>query len=130
VTLSNHDPADRDFFLRLRNGVERQISEYVYEVPSGAIGTPLPADQIRSDLEVMRLCLVEPRWEEVNICNTAAEIWTGVGNRRICVTLAEDNGYVLIFDPVEEGYHLAWRSDAGLGTWGVSGDAVGCFIAR
>jgi hypothetical protein len=53
-----------------------------------------------------------------------------VGVSRICVTMAEDDGYVLVFDPVDEEYHLAWRSERGLGTWGVRGDAVGCFLAR
>jgi hypothetical protein len=133
VSLNKHpdpDPADKDFFQRLRHEVERQISEYVNEGHPGAIGTPLSADQIRSDLEVMRICLVKPQWEEAHICTTAEEIRTGIGKRRMCVTLAEDNGYVLIFDPVEREYHLAWRSELGLGTWGVMGDAVGCFIAR
>jgi len=48
----------------------------------------------------------------------------------MCVTMAEDEGYVLVFDPVDEQYHLAWRSENGLGTWGICGDGVGCFIAR
>jgi len=78
----------------------------------------------------MRLCLVEPHWEEINICNTHEEIQTGAGAKRMCVTMAEDRGYVLAFDPVDEQYHLAWRSENGLGTWGVCGDGVGCFIAR
>jgi hypothetical protein len=124
------DAADKAFFQRLRREMERQISGYVYQVPAGAIGTPLPSDEIRALLDAMRLCLVEPRWEEVHICNTPEEIRTGVGVRRICVTMAEDESYVLVFDPVDEEYHLAWRSKSGLGTWGVRGDAVGCFLAR
>lgn len=124
------DAVDKDFFQRLRREIERQISAYVYEVPAGAIGTPLPAEEIRSHLDAMRLCLVEPRWEEVHIRNKPEEIKTGVGIRRMCVTMAEDEGYVLVFDPVDEEHHLAWRSEQGLGTWGVRGDAVGCFIAR
>jgi len=133
MTLRKHsdpDPADRDFFQRLRHEIDQQISGYVYEVPPGAVGTPLPADQIRSDLEAMRLCLVEPRWEEVEIRNTADEIRNDVGHTQKCVTLAEDGSYVLIFDPIGEEFHLAWRHESGLGTWGVRGDAVGCFIAR
>src|SRR4051812_35792270 len=95
------DAADRDFLQRLRRDVERQIAEYVYEVPAGAVGTPLPAEEIRADLEVMRLCLVEPRWEEVNVCS-AKEAVIGVGGMRRCVTVAEDQGYVLVFDPAED----------------------------
>ena len=124
------DAADKDFFQQLRRELDNQISGYVYEVPAGAIGSPLPADEIRAYLNSMRLCLVEPHWEEVNICNTSEESWTGVGVKRVCVTMAEDQGYVLVFDPVDEQYHLAWRSEYGLGTWGIRGDGVGGFIAR
>jgi hypothetical protein len=124
------DAVDKDFFQQLRREVERQISGYVYGVPAGAVGTPFPAGEIRTLLDAMRLYLVAPRWEEVHIRNTPEEIRTGVGVRRMCVTMAEDDGYVLVFDPVDEEYHLAWRSEHGLGTWGVKGDAVGCFLAR
>ena len=117
---SEPDAADKDFFQRLRREVERQISGYVYQVHAGAIGTPLPGDYIRALLDAMPLYLVEPCWEEVHICNTPEEIRTGVGVRRMCVTMAEDGSYVLVFDPVDEEYHLAWRSKHGLGTWGVS----------
>jgi len=127
---SNPDAADEDFFQRLRREVQRQISRYVYQVPVGAIGSPLPADEIRDSLNKMRLCLTEPRWEELHIRNTADEIRTGEGLSRMCVTMAEDESYALVFDPVEEEYHLAWRSEHGLGTWGVRGDSVGCFLAR
>jgi hypothetical protein len=123
------DVIDGDFFLKLRLELDHQISNYVYEHPVGALGSPLPADVIRAYLNSMRLCLVEPHWEEVNVC-TSQEALAGIGVRRICVTMAEDQGYVLVFDPVEDQYHLAWRSEHGLGTWGISGDGVGCFIAR
>src|SRR5215472_13840304 len=122
------DAVDRDFFQRLRSEVERQISTYVYSVPPGALGTPLTADEIRADLNKMRLCLIEPHWEKVHIC-TPREARTGEGVIRKCVTLAEDNGYALVYDPVDEEYHLAWRAEHGLGTWGIRGDAVGCFLA-
>jgi hypothetical protein len=89
------------------------------------VRSPLSADQIRGYLNSMRLCLVEPRWEEVNVCNTSEQSWTGVGVKRTCVTMAEDGGYVLVFDPVDEQYHLAWRGEGGLGTWGIRGDGVG-----
>ncbi len=124
------DAADKDFFRRLRSELENEIAGYVYEVPASAVGNPRQADAVRALLNSMRLCLVEPRWEEVNVCNTREESWTGVGVKRMCVTMAEDESYALVFDPADEQYHLAWRSEQGLGTWGVSGDGVGCFIAR
>jgi len=46
------DSVDKDFFQRLRRETERQISEYVYQVPAGAIGTPLPSDEIRDSLSL------------------------------------------------------------------------------
>jgi hypothetical protein len=122
------DVVDKDFFQRLRRELEREISGYVYEHPAGAIGIPLQADQIRAYLDAMRPCLVEPHWEQVNICNSLEG--SSVSVRRMCVTMAEDGGYVLVFDPVDEEYHLAWRSERGLGTWGIRGDGVDCFIAR
>lgn len=124
------DAEEKDFLQRLRRDVERQISTYVYQVPAGALGTPLKPDEIRSYLDKMRVCLVEPHWETVNICNNPDEIRTGDGVSRMCVTMAEDENYVLIFDLVEQEYNLAWRSERGLGTWGIRGDAVGCFLAR
>lgn len=124
------DAEDKDFFQQLRLELDHQIAGYGYEVPDGTLGSPLPADQIRTYLNSMRLCLVEPHWEEVNVCNTSEESSTGAGVKRMCVTMAEDDGYVLVFDPVDEQYHLAWRGVYGLGTWGIRGDGVGCFIAR
>ncbi len=124
------DTTDKDFFQRLRRELEQEISNYVYEAPAGALGTPLPADEIARLLEEMRPCLIEPHWEEVHIRNTPEEIKTGIGVKRRCVAMAEDEGYVLVFDSVDEVYHLAWRSEFGLGTWGIRGDGVGCFIAR
>jgi hypothetical protein len=121
---------DKELFQRLRRELEDQISGYIYEVPSGALGTPLSADQIRNYLESMRLCFVEPHWEEVNICNSAEEVRTGAGVKRMCITMAEESGYVLVFDTCNEQYHLAWRGERGLGTWGIRGDGVECFIAR
>jgi hypothetical protein len=94
------------------------------------LGFHFPLTKFATPSIKMRLCLTEPRWEEVYICNTAEEIRTGEGVSRMCGTMAEDEGYVLVFDPVEEAYHLAWRSEHGVGTWGVRGDAVGCFLAR
>ena len=124
------DPADKDFFKRLRRELEHEISSYVYEQWAGAIGSPLSAEYICNQLNSMHVCLVDPYWEHVNICNTPNDSIAGVGVRRRCVTMAEDKEYVLVFDPVDEEYHLAWRLDRGLCTWGIRGDGVDCFIAR
>lgn len=123
------NPADSDFLERLRRELDRQIADYVYEAPVGALGNPLPAGTISNYLASMRRCLVEPHWEEANICTSEGSA-TGTGVRRMCVTMAEENGYALIFDPLGKEYHLAWRSADGLGTWGIRGTGVDCFIAR
>lgn len=122
--------ADQEEFLqRLRRDLDRQIADYVYEAPESAIGTPLPAEVVAKYLDSMRKCLVAPHWEKVNIC-TPEESVRGVGVKRMCATMAEENSYVLIFDPLCKQYHLVWRGPDGLGTWGVRGDGVECFIAR
>jgi hypothetical protein len=119
------DAADKDFFEQLRRQLNQEISSYVYESHPEAIGIPLSSDQIRGDLDLMRVCLVEPHWEEANLCIT-----NGVVVKRMCVTMAEEEGYVLVFDPIGEEYHLAWRGENGLGSFGIRGDGVGCFLAR
>ena len=97
---------DTDFLQRLRLELDRQIADYVYEIPESAIGNPLPADVIEKYLDSMRRCLVAPHWEEVNIC-TAEESVLGAGMKRRCVTMAEEDSYALVFDPLCGEYHLA-----------------------
>jgi hypothetical protein len=123
------DAADKDFLQLLRRKLDREIANYVYASPAEAIGSPLSSDYIRDCLESMRSCLVEPYWEEVNICDHRQAL-TGSGVKRRCVTMAEDQSYVLVFYPGEEEYHLAYRGSNGLGTWGITGGGVDCFIAR
>jgi hypothetical protein len=124
------DIIDQDFFSRLRRAVEREIAEYIYTIPVGAVGTPMSTKEIADDLALMRLCLVEPRWEDVEIRDTPEEVKMDVGPKRKCVTIAEDHGYVLMFDQIENSYVLAYRQDKGLVTFGIRGDAVECFLAR
>jgi hypothetical protein len=129
---TNRDATENDLFARLRREVELEISGYVYEVPPGAVGTPFSPKEIQDHLSLMRLCLVDPHWEEVEVRDTFEQIQTDVGPSRKCITIAEDeSGYVLMFDPLENSYVLAYRNkERGLGTFGIRGDAVGCFLAR
>jgi hypothetical protein len=128
---TNLDAAEGSLFARLRREIELEISGYVYRVPPGAVGTPFSPEAVKELLSMMRLCLVDPRWEEVEVRDTFEQIQSNVGPTRKCVTIAEDdNGYVLMFDPVETSYVLAYRKGARLGTFGIRGDAVGCFLAR
>jgi hypothetical protein len=129
---ASQDAADSELFARLRREVELEISQYVYEVPPGAVGTPFSPKEIQDQLSLMQGCLVDPHWEEVEVRDSFEQIQTDFGPRRKCVTIAEDeSGYVLMFDPAENSYVLAYRNgEQGLGTFGIRGDAVGCFMAR
>ena len=127
------DAADRDFFARLRREVESQIAEYVYdsEAPVGCVGTRLSEKDIEDDLAMMRLCLVDPRWEDVEIGDANINSST----RHQCVVLAEDiseygEGYALVFDPLDNAFALAYRQRGVLGIFGIRGNAVDCFLAR
>jgi hypothetical protein len=54
----------------LRTFVEREIERYVYVVPEGALGTPMPDEWVRAQLDEFKRCLVEPRWETVQLKDT------------------------------------------------------------
>ena len=103
------DAANKELLQRLRRDLDRQIAAYVYERPEGAVGSPLSAETISNYLDSMRRCLVEPRWEEANIC-TPQEALTGTGTKRMCVTMAEEESYVLVFDRYVRS--TTWRGEA------------------
>jgi hypothetical protein len=104
---------------------------YVYECPDDAIGNPWTDEVVQTGLAQFRISLVEPYWAEVEIRDTFAQVGMTAAPRRRCAVVADDaKGTLLLFDPVENSFVLAERSGAGLTTFGVRGDAVGCFLAR
>jgi hypothetical protein len=118
-------------FSQLRDEVQRQIENYVYEVPEGSIGNPMSSRVITDGLSEMRAALVEPYWTTVEIRDTFDQIGTKEPLKRKCAAVADDSkGMVLLFDPVEGSFVLAQRVATGLSTIGVRGDAVGCFLSR
>jgi hypothetical protein len=123
--------SDPDFFGKLRREVEAAMDTYVYNVPEGAIGNPMPDAVVVSGLEQMRTALVDPYWLEVEIRDTFDQAGMNAGPTRRCAVVADDGkDMLLLFDPVEEEYVLAQRSRNGFSTFGVRGDAVGCFLSR
>jgi hypothetical protein len=115
----------------LRLSVERQIDEYVYVLPDCAIGGPIPPERIAAGLAEMRASLIDPYWVDVEIRDTFEQCGMSSGPRRRCVAVADDRkGMRLLFDPAEQSFVLAQRTDTGLVTFNVRGDAVGCFLAR
>jgi hypothetical protein len=122
--------ADIDLSL-LRQRVEKEIETYHYDLPSNAIGNPWTDAALQSGLAQFRASLIEPYWAEVEIRDTFEQVGMIDGPRRKCAAVADDGkGILLLFDPAEDSFVLAERGSTGLSTFGVRGDAVGCFLAR
>jgi len=116
---------------RLRQRVEKEIETYVYDFPANAIGNPWADTAIQQGLAQFRASLIEPYWAEVEIRDTFAQVGMVGAPRRIVAAVADDGkGVLLMFDPAEDSFVLAERGRTGLTTFGVRGDAVGCFLAR
>jgi hypothetical protein len=115
----------------LRQSVERQIDEYVYVLPDCAIGGPMPPERIAAGPAEMRASLIDPYWVDIEIRDTFEQCGMSSGPRRKCAVVADDRkGMLLLFDPAEKSFVLAQRTDTGLTTFNIRGDAVGCFLAR
>jgi hypothetical protein len=126
----NTEPKEVDL-SRLRQRVEKEIETYVYDFPDNAIGNPWSDAAIQQGLAKFRASLVEPYWSEVEIRDTFEQVGMTAGPRRKCAVVADDGkGMLLLFDPAEDSFVLAERRSTGLTTFGVRGDAVGCFLAR
>jgi hypothetical protein len=110
----------------VRRFVQSEIESYRYEVPEGALGRPLPDERVERELAEMRAALVKPEWRSVRKMDRDED------ELRQCILVAEaEDGYHLYYDPVDEDFVLATIPPTGLPeTFGVRGDAVGCFMAR
>jgi len=127
----DHIRTENSYLLKLRRNVEQEIQNYVYEHPVGMIGSPMTNTAISQGLAKMRECLVDPYWVEVEIRDTFEEASMSAGLSRKCAVVAEDgNGMLVLFDPTQNSFVLAERGEKGLTTFGVGGDAVGCFFSR
>jgi hypothetical protein len=127
----NSKPTEAQYLSRLRQEVEEQIGRFAYTVPDHAFGNPMTEAAVGEGLAQTRGSLVEPYWEEVEVRDTYEQIGMSTPLRRKCVLVADDGkGMLLLFDPAEESFVLAHRVKTGLTTFGVRGDAVGCFLSR
>ena len=127
----NTESTEVEFLSRLRLQVEKEIATYVYQCPDDAIGKSWTDDAVKKGLAQLRASLVEPYWAEVEIRDTFDQVGRMEAPRRKCVVVADDGERMLLmFDPVEKSFVLAERGRAGIVTFGVRGDAVGCFLAR
>ena len=116
----------------LRRSVLEELDSYRYEVPPNALGRPMSDDWVARQLGEMRAALVDPEWRVVVIRESAGGPPLEVPEPRQCVLVAVDSspgGYAeLYYDPLEGDFVLA--SGEPPETFGVRGDAVGCFMAR
>jgi hypothetical protein len=107
---------------KLRRKVEIEIDQYVYEVPEGSIGNPWPPEKVERQLRAFRNALVAPYW---------IDIVDDDKKRKPCVAVADDKkGYLLVFEPETQRFMLVMQKGSDLFSFGVDGDAVGCFFAR
>ena len=100
-----------------------EISTYRRE-QNNDTGKSDPATQAFEDLQS---ALIEPYWAEFAPAETAQP------TRQRCAVVADDKqGILLAFDVTIQQFHLLrWiKSTNKLKSLGVSGDAVGCFMAR
>ena len=108
--------------IALRQRVEREIDKYLYEVPEGSLGNSWTANKVEQHLRAFRSALVEPYW---------ASIVDDDKQAKRCVVIAdEQKGTLLVFEPRAQKFMLAIQKGSGLISFGVDGDAVGCFLAR
>lgn len=115
--------------LRLR--VEAEIASYVYVVPEGAIGRPMPSEWVATQLAEFKSALVEPTWREIIIGDSVQQMLGKAETEiRECVLVADDReGYQLYYDPLQEDFVLAYAGNTPPTAF-LRGDAVGCFMAR
>ena len=106
----------------LRQRVEREIAEYVSVVPEGSLGNPWPPAKVEKHLRAFRNALVEPYWS--NIVDDDRR------TKRCVVIADEKRGTLLVFEPEAQKFMLAMQKGSGLISFGVDGDAVGCFLAQ
>jgi hypothetical protein len=122
---------DQALFEELRARIRREIDQYVYSVPEGSLGTPLSEEWVSAALREMREALINPYWTQVEFPVSSAQAPLGEPKTRSCVAVADDGqGWLLLWDPLAEEFVLAWLSDTFPRTFGIRGDAVGCFLAR
>jgi len=114
----------------LARSVANEIDSYVYDVPDWAIGTPFPPEKVSAYLDQMRKSLVEPYWIDVRLRDTSEQIRSETPPiRKAAVVAAVDEEVLLVFSPADKEFFLAKRNGDRFESFGVNGDAVGCFMA-
>lgn len=115
----------------LRSKVSAEIERYRYEHVDGLVGGAWSEQKVHAALKEFRSALVEPYWADVVRRDTAAQVGMPHPPLDRCAIVADDGtGTLLAFDPAAGEYLLVQRHGGMLESFGVNGDAVGCFMAR
>jgi hypothetical protein len=116
----------------IRRRVLVEIGDYRYAVPQGALGHPWSPEKIENQLQQLRSALVAPYWVQMSRRDTYERaVGAARSTVRRCAIVADDGaGNFLAFDPIANEFLLAAKHDDVFESFGVTGDAVGCFMAR
>jgi hypothetical protein len=116
---------------QLRRQVELEIDNYVYEYPAGSVGRPWSAEKVKAHLDEFRFALIDPYWANVVRRDTIDQGHSSIPPETECAVVANDRkGTLLAFDPTAAEFLLVKQMENRFVSVGVSGDAVGCFMAR
>jgi hypothetical protein len=114
---------------RLTAEMAAYLESYVEPAPGTTIGIPWSKDKIATEIDQMKVCLVEPFAAEYKNNDEPGQEPT----RRSCWVVATDDTYGLVFDLIADEYVLVSRSSSSASNWasfGIRGDAVSTFLAR
>ena len=115
--------------LRIR--VQRDVESYVYTVPEGALGNPLPTDRVQTLMDELKAALVEPYMTSVALRDAFDQCAVDPPTTVQYAIVADDGVNVVFYDDTADEFGLAQRgSSGGIETIGVRGDVVGVFMAR
>lgn len=86
------------------------------------MGSAWPPEKVERHLSDFRAALVEPYW--TNVIDDDKQKKRGV------VVADDTKGILLVFEPLAQKFFLVMSKGNELISFGVDGDAVGCFLAR
>jgi hypothetical protein len=115
----------------LSRKVSAELDTYVYVYPEGMVGRPWNAEKIEAQLREFRATLIEPYLATVVRRDTIEQINLADPPQSRCAVVADDGrGNLLAFDLATAEFLLVSKGRDHLESYGVNGDAVGCFMAR
>jgi hypothetical protein len=111
--------------IEIQQRVSVEIDNYIYEYPPSMVGDPWPAEKVEALLRSFRSALIDPYWVDALLPSAANQRVT-----RCAIVAGHGDDYLVAFDPTTNEFFLAVRTDNGVTSIGVYGDAVGCWMAR